>query len=353
MLSIASGRWYTQRNDRSPGIGLIQAAVVVALIAGCTALILTVGRTHFVVIHFFYIPIILAAYWFRSRGGAAAGLAAGIAASPLFVASATPTDYADNSWIFRVAFLTGFGAFSGAISHVLMSRSDALEHMMDDLTHTYGRTLRSLMGLLEHHDEETSSHCERVARNALAVGRALGLDRAEREALYWAGYMHDVGKLATPARMLLKAGPLTDDEYAIVKQHAAIGADTIDAIGPAFHEVAEAIRCHHERWDGNGYPRGLAGDAIPLMGRILAVVDTFEAMTSDRPYRDALEAQEAQLLIQRESGHQFDPAILETFLDLLERGQIHVQKTHGKHTDIGMPVAFSPEFLTRAHRATN
>ncbi len=339
-----------KRSDRATGVLIVQAATIVALIVGFAVIMLTVGRPHFVLVHIFYFPIILAAYWFRSAGGMAAGLAAGLATSPAFLAGATPSDYASGSWIIRVVFLTGFGAFGGAVSEALARRLRYAEGMVRDLTGTYARTLRSLMRLLEHHDEETSRHCERVARNALAVGRSLGMPPGDLEALYWAGYMHDVGKLATPARILLKAGALTDDEYRVVKEHAAIGADTVAEIAPAFLAISEGIRSHHERWDGKGYPRGLKGEEIPSMGRILAVVDAFEAMTSDRPYRGAMEAQEAQLLIQAEAGRQFDAAVVDRFVALLGEGAIHLERAQGKHTSIGAPVEFSPEFLTEPLR---
>ena len=182
---------------------------------------------------------------------------------------------------------------------------------------------------------------------AITTQSAVRLSEFELETLYWAGYMHDIGKLASPARMLLKDGPLTPYEYEIMKQHSTIGADTIMTISPAFSDITDAVRSHHERWDGSGYPNGLAGEDIPLFGRILAVVDAFEAMTSDRPYRKALDPQQARAELAKEAGLQFDPAIVATFFELLDAGAIHVAQGNENRASSEVPVEFSPEFLTR------
>src|SRR5690606_3433055 len=115
---------------------------------------------------------------------------------PLFVASVTPSEYASGAWLVRAAFFVGIGVTVGAGRALLAWRRRRVEAHADHLAHTYARTLRSLVYLLEHHDEETASHCERVAANALRVGRRLGFGRADNEILYWAAYLHDIGKLA-------------------------------------------------------------------------------------------------------------------------------------------------------------
>jgi len=201
------------------------------------------------------------------------------------------------------------------------------------------------MRLLEYKDEETSAHCERVAHNALALGHALGFDAQRRETLYWAGYLHDLGKLATPAQILLKPGRLTDAEYAIIQQHAAIGSELLIGVSPAFEEIAVGIRHHHERWDGQGYPDRLSQRDIPVFGRILTVVDVFEAMTSDRPYRKAIPVEDARAILDAEAEAQLDPDLTRLFLALEAEGKIHVEGRDGKHTGMVAPDHFNPEAL--------
>src|SRR5690606_13984378 len=128
-------------------------------------------------------------------------------------------------------------------------------------------------------------HCERVAQNAVSVGRVLGLPTNDLKALYWAGLLHDLGKIGVPEDILRKPGRLTGDEYTVMKRHARLGYEILMTVSSAFEELAEGVYTHHERFDGAGYPRGLKGEDIPIFGRILAVVDVFEAVTSERPYR--------------------------------------------------------------------
>jgi len=324
----------------------VRVALIFVLFAICALVLLAAGRPYFTLVHAFYFPVLLAAHWFYAPGGLLAGIIAGFLASPFVIASSIPADQSAFAWMYRSVFYIGIGVSAGCLRGVFVQRSNRLEATVKHLTRTYARTLRALMRLLENHDEETGSHCERVARNARAVGRAMGFTELQLETLYWAGYMHDLGKLASPAKMLLKEGPLTPEEYEIMKQHAAIGADTIMTITPAFNDIAAAVRSHHERWDGRGYPSGLAGEEIPIFGRILAVVDAFEAMTSDRPYRKAMDPKQATAILVKEAGLQFDAEVVATFFELLDAGAIHIDRRDGKRTGMDLPVDFSPEFLT-------
>ena len=343
----SGGRWSVRALDAYLARRPVRIVLICLHLAFCALVVAAAGRPYFVLVHWFYIPVLLAAHWFYAPGGFLAGIAAGVLASPYVIGGATPIDQGDLAWAYRMVFYVGVGTSAGYLRGLFVQRGNRLEHTVKDLTRTYARTLRALMRLLENHDEETSSHCERVARNARAVGQAMGFSELELETLYWAGYMHDLGKLASPAKMLLKDGPLDAEEYEVMKRHAAIGADTIMTITPAFHDMAEAVRAHHERWDGGGYPSGLGGEEIPVFGRILAVVDAFEAMTSDRPYRRAMDPEDAIDILAKESGRQFDPSIVATFFGLLDTGAIHIETRDGKRTGIELPVEFSPEFLTR------
>lgn len=318
-----------------------RAVVVLAVIAACMLLLRAATPANFVLVHSLYFPILLSAFWFRLPGGVIAGLLAGVAASPYLVGTATPSEYQLSAWLVRSLYFLGFGVAVGYMCNLLAHRQERLESNNRQLARTYARTLKSLVFLLEHHDEETSTHCERVAANALRVGDELGFARDERELLYWAAYLHDIGKLASPARMLLKEGPLSPEEYEVMKRHASIGAQALSHISKDFVPVAEAVLTHHERWDGKGYPQGLAGEAIPLFGRILAVVDSFEAMTSNRPYRSAMTTEAAAAVLREESGKQFDPRVVGIYLDLIAAGRVHTEQQDGARTGLGFPEEFN------------
>ena len=319
----------------------LRLGTLLAVMVACVLLLRASSPANFVLVHIFYFPILLAAFWFRLPGGIIAGAVAGLAASPFLVGSATPSEYAADAWTVRALFFVGFGLAVGYMCNLLAHRQARLRGYNKQLARTYARTLKSLVFLLEHHDEETSTHCERVAANSLRVGQKLGLSQDELELLYWAGYLHDIGKLASPARMLLKEGPLSPEEYEVMKRHATIGSQALSHISTDFVPVAEAVLTHHERYDGKGYPKGLAGEKIPLFGRILAVVDSFEAMTSDRPYRKAMSTAAAASILEEEAGKQFDPKLVSLYLGLLREGSLHTEQQDGARTGLGFPDEFS------------
>jgi putative nucleotidyltransferase with HDIG domain len=165
-------------------------------------------------------------------------------------------------------------------------------------------------------DRYTSGHSERVARYAVNLAKWLGLDEAQIEIVRHSALMHDIGKIGCVMN-LNKAGKLTQSEYEVFKRHPAYGREILDPIkflGP----VIPGVHLHHERWDGRGYPLGLAGKDIPLIARIISVADTYDAMTSDRAYRRALPHEVTVSEIERCSGTQFDPDIAGTFTERIE-----------------------------------
>lgn len=334
-----------RRRNRTPWNFSFQLLTVAALLSLGWLVLVWAGAAHFVLVHALYIPILLAAFWFRRIGGLLTALVAAYVAGPLLPWDIAPAVYAHNAWLFRAAFFVATGLLAGHLSTLLDARYRRLQEVYSSITHLYARTLQGFMRLLEYKDEETSAHCGRVARNALTVGHALGFDRQRLETLYWAGYLHDLGKLATPAAILLKPGKLTDTEYDIIKQHAVIGAELLVGVSPAFHEIAIGVRHHHERWDGQGYPGGLAQRDIPVFGRILSVVDVFEAMTSDRPYRKAIPVEDARAILEGEAGAQLDPDLTKLFLTLEAEGKIHIEGRDGKHTGMEAPDHFNPAAL--------
>ena len=171
-----------------------------------------------------------------------------------------------------------------------------------------------LSSLIESRDTYTESHCVALAEMSVGVGIRMGLDDAQLTVLNLAGHLHDIGKVSIPDDVLLKRGPLDEDEFAIMKSHAALGEKVLSQI-THFAGVAPVVGQHHERFDGSGYPRGLRGDQILLEARILAVVDAFDAMTSSRPYRPALSSEIALHELSSGIGSQFDPNVTEIFLE--------------------------------------
>jgi putative two-component system response regulator len=176
-------------------------------------------------------------------------------------------------------------------------------------------TIFRLARAAEFRDPETGAHILRMAHFSIIIATRLGWDAAALDQLLQAAPMHDVGKLGTPDHILLKPGKLTPDEFDIMKQHASIGWEILkDSSSPILTQAAEIALTHHEKFDGSGYPNGLAGEAIPQVGRIVAVADVFDALTSDRPYKKAWSVEDALNLLQDGSGRHFDPACVEAFL---------------------------------------
>ena len=312
---------------RSPVITTMWALTIVLLLLCGTLLVYFTGGTSFSFLHVMYVPIGLAALRFGLVGGVAAGVVAGLLVGPLMPLDvASGARQATAGWLFRTALFVFNGALVGLVANLLHRRLDHLEAVRTKVAQLYARNLRLFAALVAERDEGTAGHCERVAQNAVSVGRRLGLTAAELKSLYWSGLLHDLGKIGVPEAILRKPGRLTSEEYKVMRRHARLGYEILMTISSAFEELAAGVYSHHERFDGAGYPRGLAGDAIPLFGRILAVVDVFEAVTSERPYRHPMPESEALLLVSAGSGTQFDPQVVEAFMSVYESGQITRQE---------------------------
>ncbi len=174
------------------------------------------------------------------------------------------------------------------------------------------QTVEALLVALESKDRYLNGHSARVRDMAVKLGEISGLDRGQLRSLSHAALLHDIGKIGVHEDILNKAGVLTDNEYEIIKKHPQMSADIIAPV-PFLNPSLKGVLHHHENWDGTGYPEGLSGEQIPLMARIIAVVDAFDAMTSDRSYRGALSEAEAIERIRAGSGSQFDPRIAQLF----------------------------------------
>ena len=189
--------------------------------------------------------------------------------------------------------------------------TDALRRTAD----AYSSTLSALVAALDAREHETSDHSQRVVRYTLAIADKMGLGGDDLDQIGRGALLHDIGKIGVPDSILLKAGPLTPQEWVEMRRHPEIGHQILQSIS-FLSQAADIVLSHQERWDGGGYPRGLEGAEIPLGARIFAIADTLDAMTSDRPYRRGVSYGEARAEIARCSGTQFDPACVEAFLSL-------------------------------------
>jgi putative two-component system response regulator len=202
--------------------------------------------------------------------------------------------------------------YQAHLEQLVQEQSEKLEGLFVD-------ALLSLANAIEARDGYTRGHVERVTRYAVAVGAEMGLSADELRTLWVCALLHDVGKIGVPDTILRKPGTLTVEEYEVMKRHPSIGAAIMER--SAFLRPAlEGVLHHQERWDGNGYPLRLEGEAISLAGRILSVADTFDAIVTTRPYREKRTVEEAVRELNRFAGTQFDPVVVDAFVRALEKG---------------------------------
>ena len=184
--------------------------------------------------------------------------------------------------------------------------------------------MRALSNAVEARDAYTGKHAERVAAYGMELARRSGLDDADSPQIEFGFLLHDVGKVGVPDAILFKSSSLTPEEYTLIMSHPVIGSEIlrdVDFLG----EGKLVVRHHHERWDGRGYPDGLAGEAIPIGARVIAVCDAWDAMVTDRPYRRAMPREEAMAELERCAGAQFDPDVVEAFRAVLATPRRHLR----------------------------
>jgi putative nucleotidyltransferase with HDIG domain len=216
------------------------------------------------------------------------------------------------------------------LESLVKARTDQLQAAMANLERSYDITLETLGDALDLKDRETEGHSKRVTAFTIAIARAMGLPREQINTIARGAFLHDIGKIAIPDKILNKPGKLEPDEMMIMKEHAYHGYQIVKKI-PFLAEAADIVYSHQERFDGTGYPRGLKGEQIPLGARIFSVADTLDAITSDRIYRAAQTLQAAREEIAKWSGRQFDPEVVNVFLEMPDniwddlRNEIHNQ----------------------------
>jgi putative two-component system response regulator len=211
----------------------------------------------------------------------------------------------------RLASLTRLNRFR----RIVEQRTE-LDRLHSELVVAYDKTIEGWANALDLRDKETEGHTRRVTEKTVQLARAIGISESMIPHIYRGALLHDIGKLGIPDAILLKPGKLDDDEWRIMRMHTVYAYNWLSPI-EYLHPALDIPYCHHEKWDGSGYPRGLSGEDIPIAARIFALVDVFDAITHDRPYHHAMPVDEACVLISSGAGNHFDPKLTEDFLKLV------------------------------------
>ncbi|MCD6136907.1 two-component system response regulator [Candidatus Bipolaricaulota bacterium] len=198
-------------------------------------------------------------------------------------------------------------------------RTAELHQAFERIKNASLETIYRLSRAAEYKDEDTGAHILRMSHYSAAVARKLGLSEGEVEAILYAAPMHDIGKIGIPDHVLLKPGKLDQDEWVIMKQHTTIGGCILERSSAEFIKLGETIALtHHEKWDGSGYPKGLEGKEIPICGRITAIADVFDALTSKRPYKEPFSVEKSFSIIKEGRGTHFDPQVVDAFFSITD-----------------------------------
>jgi putative two-component system response regulator len=217
-------------------------------------------------------------------------------------------------------------AYSRDLEVVVTSRTHEIQQALTMVTQSHEEALWMIGLSLEYRDYEIKGHTERVTELSVATAKQMGLCGEALTDMRWGAYLHDIGKLAISDQILLKPGRLTPEEFETIKTHVVIGQEMLRSVSFMPGSVLDVVRYHHEAWNGAGYPDGLVGEEIPLLARIFTVVDVFDALTSDRPYKAAWHEGDAEAEIVRQRGRQFDPAVVDAFLE--------VRRSKAEHSNI-------------------
>jgi hypothetical protein len=316
LISTQRGTQLRGRADwlRLAAAGLIPASALLAF-----ATVRLTGGSPNPLNHLGYLPILTAAYAYGWRGALPVGLAVAIVLGPLAAWLGLPggTEQLD-AWLIRAAMFAAVATITGILF------DHARQAMLGWRTAAIEIAQRERDGMValargaEAKDTDTGDHIVRVQLLSEELARAVGLDAAAAADIGWSAMLHDVGKLHVPDRILLKPGPLTADEWQVMRQHPIYGEQILRE-GAGFEMARRIARWHHENIDGSGYPDGLKGERIPLEARIVRIGDAFDAMTSVRPYKPARSVEWALAELERHAGTQFDPEIVRLLLEMVQQ----------------------------------
>jgi len=209
---------------------------------------------------------------------------------------------------------------SRLLEHMVEQRTKQLKQALETIKNASLETIQRLSKAAEYKDEDTGAHILRMSHYCAVLARQMGLTDREVENIFHSAPMHDVGKIAIPDRILLKPGKLDADEWKILKQHTTLGGKLLESSSSKFFKTAEVIALtHHEKWDGSGYPMGLKGSEIPLVGRIVAIADVFDALTARRPYKEPFSLKKSYAIIRESKGKHFDPDVVDAFFAIKDQ----------------------------------
>ena len=297
-----------------PGVGMVVSAVLVL------ALVRATGGLPNVLVNLGYVSVFLGALAYGLRGGVAAGAVLAVLIGPVGALTGLNLDQ-PGSWFIRAAVFVSVGALNGGLVDRGRRSSAAWRETALRVEQRERSGMLALARGAEAKDEPTGDHIRRVQLTAQELARATGASADLSEQIGWAAMLHDVGKLHVPDSILRKPGPLTPEEWAIVRNHTIWG-EQILGDGEGFELARRVARWHHENVDGTGYPDALRGDRIPLEARIVRIADSFDALTNRRPYSEPRTYEDAMEELFRWRGKQFDPELVELMHRLLLSGQI-------------------------------
>lgn len=230
-----------------------------------------------------------------------------------------------HSFIAFIIWLFGLGA-------IFYIRNKA-EEIVKDKIKDYEQNIYSLVDIIENRDSYTAGHTKRVAKYAVLIAKEMGFSKEKIDELYKACMLHDIGKISTPDSILLKPGSLTEREYKIIKEHVTVGYELLKKVD-VYKNIAKLVYCHHERYDGSGYPRGLKGEQIPILSQIMSIADSFDAMTTNRVYKIKISAEEAFFELEKCSGKQFNKRVVEATFKALSGVKVYEDVSQKPKTEL-------------------
>ncbi|MCL4216309.1 MAG: HD domain-containing protein [Candidatus Hydrogenedentes bacterium] len=311
------GRPYARQHRR---VGIVCLTILLIVIGH---LLTPIGgawlhAVHILLRKLFLLPVILAAAWFGLRGALLAGAAISLIYLPYIWWDWTGNvaeninQYGELITIWITALLAG----------TVISREKAT---LENVARMHEGSLITLVSALDAREHDTQLHSLRVRNYALRLGCEMKLSANELRTLSEGALLHDVGKIGVPDQILLKTGSLSPDEWTIMREHPETGSRILSS-APFLAEAARIVECHHEKYDGTGYPQRLCAEEIPLGARVFAVVDVFDALTTVRPYHEPISMDEAKEVIQQDSGTHFDPCVVAAFLRIKTTELLNIQQ---------------------------
>lgn len=291
-------------------------SVIVCVLVAATAFIILVAANKLAFLNFFYIPVLIAAYFLGKKQGVFVAMFAVLMVAMFAVLN--PELFEPSRLDSPILNLVLWGGFTVVTAYVVGVLYDVKAATAEDLKKAYEGVLEILSKFIDAVDQYTGNHSVRVSEMAVKIGSVMGLPASELENIRVGGLLHDIGKIDVSLEVLRKASSLDDTEWAAIKTHPRQGGLMLSPVGGLLSDVVPLVESHHENWDGTGY-HGMRGEDIPLGARILAVADAHDAMITDRPYRAGRSAAEALDEVERCSGKQFDPKVVEAFRHVMQR----------------------------------